>query len=171
MASWNGPSGGTTLTLVARRLVKAILVATFSPVFLVAPLAVICSAALPPITINAPPTVVRDYQRIYENYILNVSSGGVVGNQVFVDYGGKVNVSGGTIGYNFFATSFTEVTITGGEFGSGFFGGGSAGGFTKISGGTFGPGFSLVGDATELIGGEFRLNGTAVSGIAHIPSI
>src|SRR4051812_35515384 len=147
---------------------RGITAATFLVVFLLALLSAVAVRAQVPVVINAPPTVISDNRELRSNETLNVSAGGVVGNSVTAD-GGTVNISGGTIGYRFASVTTTKTTITGGEFGREFFGGGSSPGFTKISGGTFARQFRLQGDGTELIGGEFRLNGTPISGSTNLP--
>lgn len=145
---------------------KGILVSTTSPVILLAILALVSRAAF---TINAPPTVIDDRATYNEFYILNISSGGVVGGDVTAN-GSEVNISGGTIGAGFLSLTTTRTTITGGTFGSDFRGFGSSPGFTKISGGVFGSNFELAGNGTEFIGNDFRLNGTPVSGVTRMSS-
>jgi hypothetical protein len=147
-------------------VVKSILVSTWSLVLFVATSPLASRAA---IIVNAPPTVIGDNQTYSNVYTINVSAGGQVGSSFTAD-GSKVTITGGTIGDRFQSLTTTQTTITGGAFGSDFFGGAGAsnGGFTKISGGTFGPGFRLQDDGNELIGNDFRVNGSPVSGIGHI---
>lgn len=92
---------------------------------------------LPSGVTNAPPTVVGNLRGLRNGSTLNVSNGGVVGNEfrtgagtlnvtggtvgsdLSVD-GGRVQISGGTVGSRFDARPGSRVTISGGSVGSFF---------------------------------------------------
>ena len=112
---------------------------------------------------------------------------GRIGFSFDVEDGVELNVSGGIIGANFNGSSGSEINVSGGLFGRNFRlfsnvpGQISGGTFDSasinpdplldidlediftISGGSFGRGFN-AGSAVELVGGEFRLNGSEFLG-------
>jgi len=88
---------------------------------------------------------------------VNINSGSV-GNSFVAEFGSVVNITGGTV--DFSADAFGEVNISGGTVGRSF---DARGGNVNISGGSVGY-FFRANSSTELIGGEFRLNGAAFTG-------
>lgn len=91
---------------------------------------------------------------------LNVDGGNV---GIFAEaYNSVVNISGGTVGIGFDAEAESEVNITGGIVGDSFTA--RLGSEVNISGGATVSLRALSGSDVELIGGEFRLNGTDFTG-------
>ena len=110
---------------------------------------------------------------------------GRIGYRFEVNAGVEFNVSGGIIGENFDGNFGSEINVSGGIFGSNFgirnvpgqisggtFDSASINPFQNtsediftISGGSFGRGF-IAGNAVELVGGEFRLNGSEFEALA-----
>ena len=93
---------------------------------------------------------------------LNVISGGIVGDNAFVDFNTEVNISGGTVGAGYSAF-FSEANISGGTIGNGF---SSLGAEVEISGGTFGNNFVIFpGSVVNVTGSQFAINGVQLTGL------
>jgi len=94
---------------------------------------------------------------------LNVSAGGTVGDNTFVDFNTEVNISGGTIGDGY-AAFFSEANISGGTIGDGFSANGAD---VEISGGTFGSSFEVFPDSVvNVVGSQFSINGVQLTGLS-----
>ncbi len=118
--------------------------------------------------INSPPTTIGDDEEINADTRLNVLPNGSVGNSFDANSGGEVFISGGNVGDNFRANIGSQVTISGGNVGDTFRV--SAGAMANLSGGTVGDSFQANVGASEvdIFGGEFRLNGTLIGGLAAV---
>ncbi len=131
--------------------------------------------ALPSGVIYVPGTFpsIGDGEGIVSDTTLHILPGGSVGNSFFAGaFDGssvnvEVNISGGTIGFGFKANAGSEVNITGGTVGGGFLASSdflpNSGSVVNLSGGTVGPNFRAFSANVSIYGGEFFLNGTAVT--------
>ncbi|QDT74535.1 hypothetical protein I41_37320 [Lacipirellula limnantheis] len=136
--------------------------------------------------INISGGVFEGVVRAHRGSVINFS-GGQIGHYLTVDNGSVVNVSGGVIDYGTQVNRGGVLNLSGGELGEEFqvysgafnMNGGSIAGrasilgdaVANVSGGTIGDQLSVQNGARlVLAGGDFRLNGVPLSGLATIGS-
>ncbi|QEG33139.1 hypothetical protein [Bythopirellula goksoeyrii] len=138
------------------------------------------------VEVNIMGGTVDDYLRAYNGSTVNIS-GGSVGNH-FESYAGSVvNITGGTVGRSYDASLNSLLNVSGGSVGTEFTAGFSSivnisgGSFderfiakdsskVRLSGGTFGRNYNFSvrvesGSEFTLVGNEFRVNGTPLTGL------
>jgi len=120
-------------------------------------------------------SVPRRNRSFFADVVLNITSGGALGDQPQANFGSLVNLDGGTIGERFQVTGGAEVRISDGSIGDNFFvfngantvdlSGGSIGNNSSISDGAV---FTMSGGS---IGNEFGIFSSPDDGLFSIANI